>query len=62
MFFPIHNFPEYLGKELNCWVIEVEVGGKVSKSWMSNEVGVSGVVKSIYDGKVSMELVDFGTK
>jgi len=48
------------GKEINCWLIEMEANGKTSRTWMSNDVPVGGLIKSEYDGKVVMELVDFG--
>ena len=46
------------GKEIKCVVIEV----KNAKTYLSNEIPVTGMVKSEADGKVAMELVDFGTE
>lgn len=47
-------------KELATKVTEAKVGGKVSKTWTSDEVPCGGTVKSEFDGKVLQQLVAFG--
>jgi len=48
------------GKSIACKTISMDVAGHKSKTWTSSDVPLSGLVKSETDGKVSMELVDFG--
>ncbi len=46
------------GKDVKCVVVEASG----SKTYMSNDIPVTGIVKSEAGGKVVMELVDYGTK
>lgn len=46
------------GKDVKCVVIEASG----SKTYMSNDIPVTGIVKSEAGGKVTMELIDYGTK
>lgn len=48
------------GKTLECRTVAVDAAGKKVKTWISDEVPLSGMVKNEMDGKVMMELVDFG--
>jgi hypothetical protein len=50
------------GKDLECWIIEMDVQGKKSRTYMSKDVPITGIVKSELDGKAVMTLVDFGRK
>jgi hypothetical protein len=50
------------GKDLECWIIDMDVQGKKSRTYMSKDVPITGIVKSEFDGQVSMKLVDFGRK
>jgi len=50
------------GKELDCWIIEMTVQGQTSKTYLSKDVPINGMVKSEMGGQVSMKLVDFGRK
>jgi len=50
------------GKDLECWIIEMDVQGKKSRTYMSKDVPITGIVKTEFDGKVVMNLVDFGRK
>ena len=47
------------GKDWDCDWSESEAAGKKSKSWVTKEYGYNLIIKSEYDGKVNMELVEF---
>jgi len=47
-------------KELECTIVEVEAAGMVTKSWISCEIPVNGIVKTETNGDVTMQLVDWG--
>jgi len=50
------------GKQIPCSVYEVSVNGRVSRTYMSNEVPVTGLIKSEMDGNAALQLVDYGSK
>ncbi len=47
------------GKELNCYILESEFNGMKSKTFMSVDIPVSGLIQSDLNGKTSMKLIDF---
>jgi hypothetical protein len=58
--FPV-EVVEIGGRDISCVVIEAEASGVSAKTWISNEVGVQGVVRSEAPiGNVVMQLVEFG--
>jgi hypothetical protein len=48
------------GKDWDCKWVAMQVAGKESKSWMCDQVPFMGLVKSSYDGNVSMTLSEVG--
>jgi len=46
--------------KMNCTVVEAEVEGRVSKTYMSNKIPVMGIIAAEYDGVQAMTLVDYG--
>ncbi len=50
------------GQELDCWIIEMTVQGQTSKTYLSQDVPINGMVKTEMNGQASMTLVDFGRK
>jgi len=48
-------------KELACTVVEMEVNGQVSKTYFSQEIPVSGMVKSQLGETVNLQVKDCGT-
>lgn len=48
------------GKDWPCKWVAMQVMGKESKSWMCDQVPFMGIVKSSYDGNVSMTLKEVG--
>lgn len=74
---PAHESPDYKGpkpkvskgqievkgKKIDCYIVEMDMAsGQKVKSYMSNSIPVSGLIKVEINRKVSMELVDYGTK
>ena len=54
---------EVKGKKIDCYIVEMDMAsGQKVKSYMSNSIPVSGLIKVEINRKVSMELVDYGTK
>lgn len=53
---------EIKGKTLDCWIVEMTVQGQKSRTYLSQEVPVDGIVKTELNGQVSLRLVDFGRK
>ena len=46
--------------KIDCTVIEATVEGKVSKTYMSNQIPVMGIIASEYNGVQAMTLIDYG--
>lgn len=49
-------------QEIECFGIEIETKAGTSKSYISNDIPVMGLVKSEFKGKVMQKVVDYGTK
>jgi hypothetical protein len=50
------------GKKIRCTKCDRKFGEMHTVNWFSREVPMDGVVKSIHDGKIMQELLDFGRK
>ena len=48
------------GRDWDCSWVKVDAGGTPAVSWMCEDAWFSKVIKSEYDGKVVMELVEIG--
>ena len=49
-------------KQIPCSVFEVTANGRVSRTYMSNQIPVTGLIKSEIDGTVALQLIDYGAK
>ncbi|MCD6459269.1 hypothetical protein J7L67_01210 [bacterium] len=51
---------EVKDQKIKCTVVEADVQGRVSKTYMSNDIPVMGIILSEYDGNPAMKLIDYG--
>ena len=49
------------GKDWNCKWTLVDAGGKPAKSWMCDDAWFTKIIKSEYDGAITMQLKEIGT-